>query len=237
MNDPLAGLNTVDTSGMPSIDEICEGMHQLDDVPEFDADSPEVNPHVRLSADRRFVHAPTRRLFVDYRSHPDAYKHIDPLPAEGESLHGIISGKYCLYELVPAIIERTGQAIEELTVSTLSFSKQNAADLLALLDDGHITKIGFLISYSMKAQNRHLYDLLIPPLMERGHKVRAIRTHAKLILARMNDGTCYTCESSANFRSSQNCEQFVLTRDPALYRFHYEWMVDELLNGKELGGE
>jgi hypothetical protein len=235
IRDPLAGLHTIDTSGLPDLDEISAECHQLDDIPDFSAEDTEVDPHIRLSADRSIIHTPARRLFVDYRSNPDAYRHIDPLPAEGESLHGIISGKYALWELVPAIIERTGQKIIDLHISTLSFSKQNAADLLALLDDGHIKKVGLLISYFFKAQNAAIYGSLIPPLRERGHKVLAMRTHAKLLLFKMADGTCYTVESSANLRSSVNAELFVLTRGESLYQFHHSWVEGELLHGIELG--
>ena len=235
MIDPLLGLSQIDTSGMPSIDELALECHQMDDVPEFSPDDTEVNPHIRLSADRSYRETPRRRLFVDYRSNPDAYKHLGPLPADGESLHGIISGKYALYELIPAIIERSAQPIVDLHVATLSFSKQNAADLLALIDDGHIEHMGLLISYFFKAQNRHLYDLLVPPLIERGHRVLSMRTHCKIILARMKDGTQYVAESSANLRSSVNIEQFVLTRSKELYDFHRGWIEGELLHGTELG--
>lgn len=100
----------------------CNGLAEaMDDTPEFDpADNPEVDVNVRLSADRSMIRRPTRRLFVDYRSNPDALKHLEQMPGEGESLHGVISGKYALWDLVPAVLERTGQDIDELFIATLS---------------------------------------------------------------------------------------------------------------------
>lgn len=206
------------------------------DVPKFDAiQDPEVDTAIRLDGDRSFTRRPSRRLFHDYRANPDAYKHLEHMPQLGESLHGVISGKYALFEIIPALIERTGKKIDDLHLATLSFNKQNAADLLNLLDDGQIRRVGLLVSYYFKSTSRPLYDALVPQLRERGQKVLAMRTHAKIILARMEDGSKYVAESSANLRSSVNVEQFVLTQCPDLYDFHHGWIEGELLHGKELG--
>jgi hypothetical protein len=221
---------------LEAADWTAELAQPFDDAPTFDAAAdPEVNVSAGLRADLAHKRLPSRRLFVDYRANMNAYKHLDPLPGEGESLHGIISGKYALWDLVPALIERTGQKIEDLMLATLSFSKANAADLLGLLDDGQVKRAGLLISYFFKAQSRPIYDCLVPQLKERGHRVLAMRTHAKLLLARMADGTCYVCESSANLRSCKNVEQFVLTRCAELYAFHRGWIDGELLTGREEG--
>jgi hypothetical protein len=236
MKDPFANLPTLDTSKLPTMEDITGRLKQMDDVPSFDPTAdPEVDIHAALQGDRVHMQTPTRRLFVDYRANPDAYKHLATLPAPGESLHGVISGKYALFELIAAIIERTGSAIEHLTLATLSFSKNNASELLGMLDGGHIDRVSLLVSYYFKSTNREIYDSLVPELRRRGHKVLAMRTHCKITLARMKNGTCYVAESSANLRSSKNVEQFVLTNCPDLYQFHYDWINGELLAGKELG--
>ena len=226
------------TASLPDAEDWTEEFLQAyDDQPTFGAEDTEVDTQIRLNGDRRMVRTPTRRLYVDYRANPDAYRHLDPLPARGETLHGIISGKYALWELIPAVIERMGQPIAELTIATLSFNRQNAADILSMLDDGHIRKMSMLISYYFKSTSRPVYDSLIPQLRERGQKVLAMRTHCKILLAKMADATTYVVESSANLRSSVNIEQFTMTADDELYQFHFDWMHNELLNGKELGGD
>jgi hypothetical protein len=228
---PLEGFDD-----LPEAEAWALGLKEpFDDAPDFDGDSPEVNTFKRLANDRSLITRPTGRTCIDFRCNPDAYRHLATLPAEGESLHGVISGKYALWELVPAIIERTGQTIEDLTIATLSFSESNAAHLLSLIDAGKVKHVGLLISYFFKAQNRKIYDALVPQLRERGHRVLAMRTHCKLILAELADGTKYTVESSANLRSSVNVEQFVMTNDTKLYDFHRQWIYDELLTGTELG--
>jgi hypothetical protein len=65
-----------------------------DDCPSFDpAASPEVNAALRMGADRAFSAGPTRRLFADCRANPAAFAHLEQMPAAGESLHGVISGR------------------------------------------------------------------------------------------------------------------------------------------------
>ena len=208
-----------------------DGLDQpFDDVPTFDAEAdPEVDVTAALPADRAYLRQPTRRLFIDYRPDPDALKHLEQMPIEGETLHGVISGKYALWQLVPALIERTGQKITDLHIATLSYGKDNAAELLGLLDGGQIGRVSLLVSYYFKKTNQKLYDSLVPPLLARGHRVLAMRTHCKIILARMADDTAFVVEASANLRSCKNIEQFALTRDIGLYQFHRHWIDDELL--------
>lgn len=249
MSDPFAHLKPIDLAGVPDVaawtadlvgfeEWAAELQQPISDAPAFDRQQdPEVDVNARLDGDRRHVRTPTRRLFIDYRPNPQAYKHLDPLPALGESLHGVISGKYALFELIAALIEKTGQSIEDLTIATLSFSKANAGDLLGMLDAGQVKRVSMLISYYFKSTSRPIYDALIPQLRERGMKVLAMRTHCKILLMKMEGGACYVAESSANLRSSVNVEQFVLTQCPALYAFHHGWIEGELLSGKELGSD
>jgi hypothetical protein len=194
-----------------------------------DGDHPEIQPALRMRADRSLLRAPTRRLFVDYRANADAYKHLRDLPGVNESLHGVISGKYALFDLIPALIERTGQNIATCYIATLGFSKQNGADLCGLIDAGHVGTVAMVCSHYFQKTSQQIYDAVIPALLKRQQRVVAMRSHAKMILARMADDTCYTCESSANLRSCVNVEQFVLTCCPHLYAFHRQWLEEEIL--------
>jgi hypothetical protein len=236
MTDLLSTIPTLDLAELADLTG-CDFAQPFDDAPSFDPGTdPEVNVNARLPTDRAMVETPVRRLFVDYRANPDAYKHLEQLPLEGESLHGIISGKYALWDMVPALIERTGDTINDLHIATLSYGKQNAAELLGLIDAGQVKRCSLLVSYFFKAQNKSLYDTLVPQLRARGHPVLAMRTHAKIILARMQSGAHYVAEASANLRSCKNIEQFVLSRSPELYEFHRSW-IDELINEGHEEGE
>jgi hypothetical protein len=206
-------------------DDVPDGWEAPAEVPDYDAAAnPEIDTAVRLPADLTLLRRPTKRLMVDWRANPDAYRHLETMPQEGESLHAVISGRYALAELVPALIERTGQPIDDLTVATLGFSVANGVDLFALLDGGQVNSVLFVCSHYFKSTSEPIYDAIVPELVRRGHRVLSMRNHAKLILAKMVDGTCYVCESSANYRSCVNVETFVLSRCPTLYQFHRQWL-------------
>ena len=110
--DPFANLKgTADFAELADACDLAEGLAQpFDGVPEFDLEAhPEIDVTAQLSGDRAYFRRPSRRLFVDYRANADAYRHLEHLPGPSESLHGVISGRYALWDLVPALIERTGR--------------------------------------------------------------------------------------------------------------------------------
>jgi hypothetical protein len=236
--EQFPGIQSLDDAGLTDLATLGDGLDQpFDDVPRFDPTAdPEVDVNARLSSDRQLLRTPRRRLCIDYRPNPDALTHLKVLPREGESLHGVICGKYAMWDLVPALIERTGRKIADLHIATLSYGKQNATELLSLIDDGQVKRCSLIVSYYFKAQNRPLYDTLVPPLRERGHRVLAMRNHAKLLLVKLVGGGSFVVEGSANLRSCKNVEQFVLTRCRRLYRFHREWLERELLSRCVSGG-
>ena len=244
MPDPFANVPTLDVSGLHGPERWAAGLSEFDDwtadltgpaagddAPDFDTDAhPEIDVTARLDADRSYLRRATRRLFVDYRANPDAYRHLRRLPKDGESLHGIISGKYALFDLVPALLERTGESIADLYLATLGFSKQNGADLIGMLDGRQVRRVAMVCSYYFQKTSPNIYDVVVPELLKRGQRVKAVRSHCKLIVARMTGGARYVCESSANLRSCVNIEQWVLTRCPKLYGFHRRWL-EEILRG------
>jgi hypothetical protein len=182
--------------------------------------------------EKTYTRTAAKRLFVDYRADPKAYKQLAELPTKnGQTLHAVISGTYALWQLVPALVERSGDTIDELLIATLSFSKQNAAEILGLIDGGQVKSFGLLVSKYFKCANRHIYDCLVPQLHERKQPACAMRIHCKIILLKMTRGEAYTVESSANLRSSGNVEQFCLTRCPKLHAFHRAWIREELERG------
>jgi hypothetical protein len=232
MPDPFASLKPLDPAALaelPAADEIFEHLEQpWSDEPDFDtAAHPEIVPGKQLDRDRTFIRQPTRRLFVDYRSQPDAYRHLKRLPKIGQSLHGIISGRYALFDLVAALLERhPGQSIADLHLCTLGFSKQNGADLCGMLDERQVHRVTLICSHYFQKTSGGIYDAVVPELMKRRQRVLAFRTHCKILLARMTGGARYTIESSANLRSCKNLEQFVLTHCPKLHHFHRGWLEE-----------
>ncbi|HEV7299242.1 MAG TPA: hypothetical protein VGN72_07750 [Tepidisphaeraceae bacterium] len=236
MPDPFANIPTLDAADLTDICEIDGLGEPFDDAPDFDPElNPEVDATARLDDAHLHMQTPRRRLFIDYRPDPDALLHLKTLPTEGQTLHGVICQKYAAWDLVPALIGRTGRNIDELYIATLSYGAGNAKELLALLDEGRIKRCSLIVSHYFKAQNRQLYDSLVPPLLERGHRVIAMRNHSKLLLMQTAGAGSFVVEGSANLRSCKNVEQFCLTRCRQLYRFHRGWIERELFARREEG--
>lgn len=57
-------------------------------------------------------------------------------------------------------------------------------------------------------------------------RLAAARRHAKTTLFEVDDGRKYVIESSANLRSCQSVEQFMIAQDAELYDFHEAWIND-----------
>lgn len=206
---------------------------EMDDAPTFDPliDN-EVDATAMPPADLAFIRKPTRRLMVDWQADPRAFKHLRKLPKLNESLHTIISATYSMWEIIPALLAHRRSPLLDLTITTLSYGKKNAEELLELIDARRVRRCTLVVSHFFKAQNQGLYDSLVPELLKRrGHRVLACRNHSKLLLCRFADGTHYVCEGSANLRSNSNLEQLTLTNCPRLYRFHRRW-VDALFRSR-----
>jgi hypothetical protein len=172
--------------------------------------------HFRQSAKRQYLNA---------RQIDAAADHIRRLPGPGESLHAIVNARYKGYDIIPAILRLAKPAVmEELTVATLSFSRDNAGELIKLIDAGKIRRCRFVASSYFQKSDADIFNFLADELKARGHDIRACRNHAKIILARMTDDRYFTVESSSNLRSCYTLEQFCLTHDRGLYDFHQSWI-------------
>src|SRR5438045_4085964 len=105
---------------------------------ERDLDDATQDKYKGLDADLSYLTAPRVRTFADLQHVKLAKDHIKRLPAEGESMHMVVSGRYPLWAMVPAIHELSGQPIAELDLITLSYGKDNAQDMLDMIDAGKI---------------------------------------------------------------------------------------------------
>jgi hypothetical protein len=128
-----------------------------------------------------------------------------------------------LVNLIPATIQLSGDVIQWLGISTLSFSQDNLAELLCLLDAGKVRAVSFHYSAYFRGIEKDACARLTAELQQRGGEVLAYRNHAKLILMDMARGDGFTAESSANLRSCRNVETAAFTNDAALLDFHRTW--------------
>jgi hypothetical protein len=204
-----------------------------EDAPPLCASPAAATRDARVQLDAEHLHTRTaRRKYLHMLGVANAAKHLKRLPKRGETHHCIMRGNYNGWDLVPAVLRLAeGARIAELNICTLGFNQQNATELVELLDDGRVGRCTFICSvyYRSMKDGQPVYDALAEALTARGHRIAAIRCHAKILLMELTDGRCITVESSANLRSCRNIEQFTMTHDrELLHLFHRQWMREIL---------
>jgi hypothetical protein len=221
-------MATIDLDNLPSLD--LGSLPALFEDPSARAKS----QSALLASDRRHVRRVERRRYVRMQQQGRAVEHIGALPCPGESIHGVMSGRYDLWQLVSALIE-LGGPINRLTVSTLGFSRRHSDELFAMLDAGTIAKVLFVVSHYFRSSDVGVFEHLHSGLTCRGQRVAVLRCHAKLLLAETAEGRNLVIETSGNMRSSQNAEQWTLCDDPELLAFHQQWLTELVTQTEQEG--
>ena len=166
-----------------------------------------------------------KRLLVSALQSKNAVKDIAELPGMEESLHIICRGNFPLFSIIQATLALAAPAvIESLSLATLGFSKSNATDLFNLIDSGQVQSVNAVCSVYFERQNPSEYKMMADGLAERGQRIAALRSHAKIITMALSDGRRFTVESSANARSCRALEQISIFQSPPLHDFHAGWI-------------
>lgn len=155
------------------------------------------------------------------------------LPQPGESVHGLMTGRYDLMHLILIIVEsRPEVPIECMRLATLSYNGRNLAEMLRLLDSGRVHQLSLICSTYFAEHDRDLYEETVQEFRKRGQRVAAPRSHAKVVTLAFSDGEKLVLEGSANLRTNSNREQFCLIHDAGLHDWHAAWM-DKLITSHE----
>jgi len=149
------------------------------------------------------------------------------LPAAGETVHALMTGRYDLMHLLCCLIDRLG-AVQALRIATLSFNGKNLAEMVRLLDSGKVKTLTLLCSAFFRNHNTALWDQTRETFRERGQRAAAARSHAKVVTFAFASGRRLTVEGSANLRSNGNREQMLLADGAGLHDWHARW-IDELV--------
>jgi hypothetical protein len=156
----------------------------------------------------------------------------DGLPGPGESHHVISNALYDFWNVIAEAITKLG-GVAEFYGSTWTMNRQNVLDLMAILDAGKIGKCRMLTGTYFKRRESAVYAQLITGLTVRGQKYVAFNNHTKIALLHRPEGegrpaAWIVFEGSANWTANPRLENYAITNDEALYRFHQGWM-DEML--------
>src|ERR1019366_2300180 len=100
-------------------------------------------PH--LPADIRHVRRERKAAFLDARAAKTAAEALgNQLPGPNHGYHLVLSGRFALFDFVPAVLSIAGCRIDALTMATLGFSVRNIDKLCQLVDAGQIGSVHLL---------------------------------------------------------------------------------------------
>jgi hypothetical protein len=167
---------------------------------------------------RAHRHRPPRRRAEDHRHRGAIAGVLDPLPAEGESLHLVLPGGIALGDVLWSVVDGT-RLPGALTVTTLGFGRRWIAGLIDRLRDGRITEAVVVCSNYFRKSDPTEYADAAAALAQWPCRLTDARTHAKIAVFGP-----YSMEGSANLRSCRSIENVAITHDAALAQFHAKWI-------------
>jgi hypothetical protein len=146
---------------------------------------------------------------------------------QNERYFCIIDGSFIFGDFIEAFIYERAMKVKELTLSTLSMSQENIDSFYNLMNLGYIEKLNIIVSdffYSHERNNLVKYMYYKLDVDDR-FQLSVCRTHTKICMfeTEMNGGRKYVIHGSANLRSSDNIEQFMIEENKELYDFNFDF--------------
>jgi hypothetical protein len=147
------------------------------------------------------------------------------LIGKNERYFCIIDGSFIFGDFIEAFLTDRNMKVKELTISTLSMSQENIESFRNLLTWGYIDKLNIIVSdffYSHERNNlvKYMYERLD---IDDKFQLSVCRTHTKICLIENYRDEKYIIHGSANLRSSDNIEQFMIEENKELYDFNYDF--------------
>jgi hypothetical protein len=150
------------------------------------------------------------------------------LPAEGESLHCVMTARLDMTDVVNALLGKLGRCTAA-HVATLGYNRRNFKAMLAWLDSGQVGSLVLVASIFFRSHNGELWEETLAELQRRGCRAACCPSHCKVMALEFADGTHLAVEGSANLCSNGSArEQFVIVHDRELCWWHSSW-IDALV--------
>lgn len=167
------------------------------------------------------------RAKVKYKNAEKMAKDVAEKVINGERVDAVVSGSFIFGDFIEALIVDQNWLVEDMTISTLSVSKDNIDSLANLINGDYVQSLNLLVSDYFYSHNRvnigYIYENLD---IDNKFQLSVASVHTKIILIRLSDGRKIVIHGSANFRSSACVELFTIETDTGLYDFHAQWHND-----------
>jgi hypothetical protein len=107
---------------------------------------------------RAFLGRIHRRRFACLKAAAEA---VDALPEEGQTLHAVMSGFYDLMHLLIVLLDRFDSPAKRIGVATLSLSRRNVQEMVALYDAGKVRRLEMLTSDFFRKHDDDIFAELV----------------------------------------------------------------------------
>lgn len=157
----------------------------------------------------------------------NSLQEVVELVREQEHVHWVSRGEWSAIDMLLAIL-----ALEPLSpiiyMSTYAFSEKPARILANLVDEGKIGMLYCVIDSRVDVRSQAALQLI------KGCATKLVMadTHAKVTTIIYPEKR-YTIVGSANYTSNKRTEAGIVSTDPAVSIFHYQWIADELNKGMD----
>lgn len=145
--------------------------------------------------------------------------------SSGERYNCIVSGSFIFGDFIEAFIVENNAKCKKMTISTLSLDQNNVDSLANLLNGGFVDELNLIISDYFYAHER---NSIVPYIyksldIDNRFQLAAAGSHTKIAMFETLGGKKIVVHGSANLRSSNNIEQFVIENNAELYDFYNEY--------------
>ena len=210
----------------------------LEDFLEFE------EPETKTETYRYMSPRKSKTIFVDYKYATEMVKELSPKILKGDKIFALINGSFIFGDFIEAFLVENNLLAKEITLSTLSLSKNNIDSLHNIIAGDYVEKLNLIVSDFYWSHNRVNHKYIMNKLdIDNKFQLAVASTHTKTTLIELEDGKKLIFHGSANLKSSQNIETFIIEQDEELYNFNYKWhknlineyaIINKSIRGKKL---
>lgn len=176
-----------------------------------------------------------KSMFVHFKNAIQLVKSLKYFPKKNEAYYIWIQGNFIFGDFITQFIVQHNLIIKELTIITLSITRNNIEALDELIVKGYCNKINLVLSEyyirTEKIKQTKTIELLIKITSENENfNLYTTETHQKIVLLHTSLDNKIVFHGSANMKGSQNYEQLMIDNNDELYDFNYE-SLNKLKNG------
>jgi len=156
----------------------------------------------------------------------------------GNRVTAIVAGSFIFGDFIEAFLYKYGLGTKNMTLCTLSYSKENVDGLALLYENEYLQKLNLIVSDYFFSHERNGLIPYTYSQLDRGDgnfQLAIARTHMKTYLFETEiKGSKFVIQSSANLRSNGNSESLTMEINPQLYDFYDNYFQKILTDQKTI---